>query len=233
MEKKNFQKNFSGESNSPHTLRIVAIVIIIVAAVAGSGLFLFQKRVHRAGETSKTSVPVSQVDVYRDRLPDLEKEAKENPDNENSVREYAVALYATGDTEKAKEQYLAELKLNDKDPVLHNNLGNVYRDSRQYEEAIKSYQKAIELDPKNATPYINLAHLYIYTLEKTDFGIEVYNRAIEENPDNADLPGLLANTYEQIGNYAKAREAYENMLEKNPDNAVAKAGLERLSESHD
>lgn len=54
------------------------------------------------------------------------------------------------------------------------------------EEAIESYQKAIQFNPKNDAAYYNLANIYSETKQELD-SIEYYKKAIEIYPkkDNA------------------------------------------------
>jgi len=66
----------------------------------------------------------------------------------------------------AKDQYEAELRVNQSDPVLLNNLGNVYRDLGSYDKALEVYQRSISLDTGAVTAYMNLANLYQYTLTR-------------------------------------------------------------------
>ena len=56
-------------------------------------------------------------------------------------------------------------------PVLHYNLGLAYQRKGDDQNAVKNYNKALELDPKYSLPVINKAAIYANKLE--------YNRAIE------------------------------------------------------
>ena len=210
------------------------VVLILLAFVVGSGSFATYKIIQKKRQAALAiEQPTSLIDIYRNELPELEKKVAQNGDDPKALRDYAVALYATGDVQKAKDGYLKEAKVNGKDPILYNNLANAYRDGGQYDDAISAYQKSIELDAKNPTPYINLANLYIYTLKKADLGIEIYNKGIAANPDNMDLEVLLGMAYAQSGDKEKAKAAFEAVLKKKPDNAAAKAGLDRLNSAAD
>jgi tetratricopeptide (TPR) repeat protein len=161
-------------------------------------------------------------------LGELEQKVNSEPTNPKVRREYAVALYATGDLTKALEQYLEEQKYNAEDSVLYNNIGNIYRDQGKFENAVTSYKKAIELNKQLTNAYINLANLYIYSMDKLEEGINVYKDAIKEYPDNVEIYLLLANTYEQSGESKKAKEVFSQVLTKDPNNQAAKLGLERI-----
>jgi tetratricopeptide (TPR) repeat protein len=83
--------------------------------------------------------------------------------------------------------YKEALALDPGNPVLCFNLGNVYLASQQWHKAIGLYKKAIQINPKFAEAYDNLAVAY--------FRQGQYPFAIE-NADNAERlgvsnPGLL------------------------------------------
>jgi tetratricopeptide (TPR) repeat protein len=186
--------------------------------------------VRSGGDTEDTTAlsenPV--VASYQRQLSALADAVQQTPDDQKALRDYGVALYATGDVGRAKEQYEAELKVNSSDPVLLNNLGNVYRDLGMYDKALEVYQRSISVDPKSATAYMNLANLYQYTLNQKDLGIKTIIEARRNLPDNPDLGVLLGIAYEQIADKDHARAAFQEVLSQNPANVAALAGLKRL-----
>ena len=169
------------------------------------------------------------VENYKKQLPVLAQTVEKNISDPVAHKNYAVALYATGDVQKAYDQYQAAIKLNGSDPILYNNLGNVARDLSKFDEAITAYQKAISLNSKTINSYVNLANLYIFTLNKVDLGIEVYTNALVKNPGNVDLQVQLAIAYEQQSNFKEALTIYNSILKEHPGNAAAVAGLARAN----
>ncbi len=167
------------------------------------------------------------IESYKNDLPALEQKAQTS--DSKSIRNYAVALYATGDLEGAKEQYLRELEVNPSDAVLYNNLGNIYRDNGEYQKAVDSYQKSIDLDKSQLNVYVNLANLYIYVLQQPEMGYGVYLKGIENSPNNKEsLLLTLANAYRDAGLKEKAKDTYNEILKINPDNDTVKNLLASL-----
>ena len=64
--------------------------------------------------------------------------------------------------------------------------GNGYVQSGQLQEAVRAYQKAIELDPDYQAVYANLGVVY-YQLEQLDLATENYARALELNPNDGEV----------------------------------------------
>lgn len=168
------------------------------------------------------------VASYQQQLPALQEEAANKPDDAKAQSDYAVALYATGDINKAKNQYETAVNLDPNNATLRNNLGNTLRDLEDYDGAVKRYQEALAIDPKLLNSYMNLANLYLYTLDKADLAIKTYEDALQNLPGNQELQVLLGIAYEQSGNNQKAKATYEAVLEANPNNAGAQAGLQRV-----
>lgn len=71
-----------------------------------------------------------------------------------------VVWEACGEPEKAEAAYVEAASAKPKLPQVHNNLGALaYRDGR-VDEAVRRYEKALELKPTAIAPRHNLAHLY-------------------------------------------------------------------------
>jgi tetratricopeptide (TPR) repeat protein len=97
----------------------------------------------------------------------------------------------------------------------HNGLGNVYDELGRYEEAIAEYQRAIELDPKDAYPHNGLGNVY-YELGRYDEALAEYERAIELDPKYAYPHNGLGSVYYELGRYDDAIAEYERAIELNP-----------------
>lgn len=206
----------------------VGVGVVVLSAAATNGVMHFWGRKIISPSSNKVVVN-SMVDSFTKQLPALEERVRKNPGDTAAVRNYAVALYATGDLEGAKQQYLNEEKLNPKDAVVANNLGNIFRDMGDSEGAVEYYQKSIGLQPKNNPAYVNLAYFYLYTLNKRDLAIAAYRQDLSANPEDVKAMLFLAAAYEQDKNLSGAAEMYRAVLVREPDNGGAKAGLERLA----
>lgn len=225
-------------NSAPHTPRlfnqaslkkklvILGIIVVSITIIFFAIRAIFVANKKNSELQSGAVNPI--VESYKQQLPSLAKTADENQNDSAAHKNYAVALYATGDIQNAYDQYQAAIKINSNDPILYNNLGNAARDLSKYDEAIGAYQKAISLNPKAINSYVNLANLYIFTLGQVDLGIEVYTNALTANPENIDLQVQLAIAYEQKENISEATSIYKEILKNNPENPAALAGLKRV-----
>lgn len=215
----------SGRSWAMRNKRL-AMVIVLLTVLLLLGLIVWNVANRSVVTRRATSNEV--LAGYEKQLPELKKNIERNGDDAEAHKNYAVALYATGDTQKAKEQYEAAVKLNGQDAAAYNNLGNVQRDLKEYDASIASYKKSIELSPKSLNPYINLANVQLYMKNQPNDAIAIYKQGLTVFPDNPQLQSLLAVAYERQGNKDEAKGIYEKMLKVDPNSQVAKAGLERL-----
>jgi len=87
-------------------------------------------------------------------------------------------------------------------------------------EAVNSYRKSIELDPKDATSWNNLGHLLQYSLKNHEDAERAYRNAIEVDSKHAlpwyNLGKLLQ--YE-LNRDDEAEQAYRKAIELNPKDA--------------
>ena len=196
---------------------VALIEIIVVAAILITSV-------------KPTDQPLSNptAEAYRQKLPSLKENAENKPKDVNAQREYAVALYATNHLEEARAQYEKAIALSPNDSTLRNNLGNTCRDLRDYEKASAYYRKAFELNPQLVSAYVNLANMLIYTQHDVEGGIAIYQQALRNMPDNAEVKILLGLTYEQKGDKDRALAVYQEVLAAHPNNAAAKSNSERL-----
>jgi TonB family protein len=97
----------------------------------------------------------------------------------------------------------------------------------EYDTAITDYNRAIELNPKEAAVYFSrgLAHFnkQSYTPAIADF-----DKVIELDPKEAMAYFKRGNALEKTGNFERALTDYQKAVELDPDNEPAKAALQKL-----
>ncbi|NVO03430.1 MAG: tetratricopeptide repeat protein [Bacteroidetes bacterium] len=102
----------------------------------------------------------------------------------------------------------------------YNYLATVDKYMKEYDKAIKNYQKAISLAPKWSYPYNNLGILY-FDKKDYDKAIDNYNKAIVLNPDDEILYSNLGNAYYMKKDYPKAIENFNKAIKTKPNFAYA------------
>ena len=109
-----------------------------------------------------------------------------------------------------------------------NNKGDALYKSGDYENAIKAYDKAIEIDPMNYVAWHSKGSAF-YQLGKYKEAVESYSRTLEKNPyDMEAWYGKGISLYE-LGEYNKAVEAFDKVLEIDPENKKALESRKNVS----
>ncbi|HEC56454.1 MAG TPA: tetratricopeptide repeat protein [Candidatus Syntrophoarchaeum butanivorans] len=114
------------------------------------------------------------------------------------------ALYKQKNFENSIKAYSTSLGLNEHAKAYYNR-GLVYAEQEKYDEAIKDFDKAIELNPDDAEAYHNRGIAYT-KLGEYDEAIKDFDKAIELNPDDAEAYHNRGNAYARLGEYERARE---------------------------
>lgn len=202
------------------------LFIILAMSVAVITWFIFNHFLKNEPNSGSVN-PVAAE--YKQRLGSLKKHVEQEPKSAKAHSDYAVALYATGDTQGAKSEYEKAIEFDSKNATTFNNLGNAYRDLNQIDKAIESYDKAISLNPKLANPYYNLASIQQYNRKNIDQAIQTYQSGLKALPNNEQMLLSLALAYEAKSDKANAEKVYRSILTINANNAAAKVNLERLT----
>ena len=120
----------------------------------------------------------------------------------------------------AEQDFKRALKINPQSSMATSALGYVYYKFKRYDEALRHFKHAIEIDPNNAGAYNNLC----YTL--AEIGINVGDaviagrKAVALNPDSPAYRDSLGWAYYSAQNYGNAvtelKKAFD-MLPNHPD----------------
>ena len=123
---------------------------------------------------------------------------------------------------KSRDEYQKEIAAYPYHALAYNGLGvtNIYADTflnrKTSEEAIKSFEKAIEFDPYFVEAYSNLAAV-IYQQGEVKKAIELYEKTIELRPGVALSYYNLGNLYAREGDYSQAIRNWQKTLRVDPD----------------
>jgi protein O-mannosyl-transferase len=104
--------------------------------------------------------------------------------------------------------------------VAHNNMGRYFREINQYDKAIASYTKAIEIDPKGYKTYSNRGKAY-FDIGKPDEALIDLNKCLELEPEYAEA---LSNRGAVLASKNKFNEAIADLnkaIQLDPGNTNA------------
>jgi Flp pilus assembly protein TadD len=105
-------------------------------------------------------------------------------------------------------------------PGVWNSLGLAYWKTNNFEKALSSYKKALELNPDNALVYGNLGNLYL-TAQNLDLAEESFRKAFKLNPKLTEVNNGLGAVYFQRGDFLAAEGYFRKSVELAPSNYLA------------
>jgi tetratricopeptide (TPR) repeat protein len=168
---------------------------------------------------------------WRDERTFLESTLQFAPNSARVHGNLGRVYFASGDVERAKAALARAIEL-EPDHVrssdAHDFLGLIAQREGHYEEAIRHYRRAIELNARAAAAYVNLAA----ALQETG-RLEDARRALEAallaDPNLAVAHMNLGNIHAASGDFAAARREFEKAVALDPDYALAYQNLGRLN----
>ena len=112
------------------------------------------------------------------------------------------------------------------------NLGWLQRQARAFDDALASYQQALDLGVAGAEEvHLNRAVILSDFLHRPDDAMRELEAALDRNPDYVPALLNLGNLHEDVGQREQAKVAYTRALEIAPGSALALARLAGISHS--
>jgi len=108
--------------------------------------------------------------------------------------------------------------------VALNNLGIIFLDKGQLDEAISNLQAAIDLRPENAPAHDNLAKALLKKGEVSEAMVH-YRKFLELEPANVEAHNTLGTALIQQGHVREAIEQWQEALATQPENGNAASNL--------
>lgn len=104
-------------------------------------------------------------------------------------------------------------------------IAQVYLNKKDYQNAIKYFERAIELNPTVGLSYWYLGATY-FEIGKTEDGLKAIGEAIKNGyvPSESDTLRMI-NLYVRVGDFNKIVQLYEGLVATKPDNPQYRASL--------
>ena len=133
---------------------------------------------------------------------------KMNPNDFNAL----VDLYKSGKTKEVEDGAKSLIKKFPKEIIIHNLLGAVYLEMKKLDLARKSFEKALEINPRYSEAYNNLGIIF-QKKGKNKNAISSYKKAIENNQVFHKAHYNLAIAYQELGAFPDAIYHYKKTYE--------------------
>ena len=141
----------------------------------------------------------------------------------NEVARAGRALRALGRFQEANGAYRDAASAAPNDPVIQTAWGELFLEKYNKTEALRSFQMALQVDPRYAPALIGSAR--VLSDENPPQAIALAKRALDVNPSSVDADVFLAEEAIDAGRRDEARELLTKALEVNPSSLEAHALL--------
>jgi tetratricopeptide (TPR) repeat protein len=119
--------------------------------------------------------------------------------------------------DKQAEPLLKQLQATPNDPAVLTNLGNLYYDAQQYQDAITYYNRALQVRPNDTNVRTDMGTAYWY-LGNADRAIQEFQIVLKTEPTKANtLLNLGVVQWQGKMNTEAALAAWQKLLETNPN----------------
>ena len=118
---------------------------------------------------------------------------------------------------------LEAIKIKNHRAIYHHELGNAFRVIKQYDSALKSYRKALKLEPNHVEAQNNIAVIF-WKLNALDKAEMEFKKALVMEDKNT-IHKNLANVYIAKKQFSMAIPHLKTVIERNPNDSRARSLL--------
>jgi tetratricopeptide (TPR) repeat protein len=161
-----------------------------------------------------------QIGVWNNTIGFWSYVIQQNPGISMAYYGRGLALFASGQTEKAMEDYDRAIALDPFYAKAYATRGFVHDRLGQVDKAIADYDKAIALNPRDAQAFNNRGVIF-EKMGRFDKAIEDYNKVIEIDPNESQSYNNRGVVYEKMGRFDRALADYDRAIALNQSNSDA------------
>jgi len=186
---------------------------ILTAAFAGISTVMFAQSDSAAIFLQK-GLEEKQKGRQMESLKHLEKAYQYNTSDKQVVMALASAYYDLRRYGQSREKYQKLEQMGDNSAATYKQLMLLSFNMRQFDDAIKYANLLKKVDPSEKVAfYIGKAH---YENENYGEGIKQLDIAAKEDPNNAEIPYMVARAYADMLNYKQAVPYFQKAITLNP-----------------
>lgn len=98
----------------------------------------------------------------------------------------------------------------------HDELGFLYYQAGQHDNALNHFEKAAQLEPDNPKFQKNLADFYYTALSRKEDALEILEKLLVQDPSNGEILLITANLMVSLNRFEEAQAHYESLLNLEP-----------------
>ncbi len=139
------------------------------------------------------------------------------PDSIQTTKMLAYTYSRLNMPDESLQYMIKSAEMDKTDDFVRTNIGNVYYQNGEYEEAIKWYQEAAEINPEVIDNHFNMALAYM-SLQDDENTMYAFERVLEIDPENLDAIVNISNIAARLEDHEKSMEYLKKAVEVDPEN---------------
>lgn len=165
----------------------------------------------------KRGVQAFQAKDYDQAISIMQDLTKKSPDSYGPYLVLGAAHHAKGDCDTAIENYLKAVSLKKDVPDAYRYMGDCYTQKKQYQQAVDSYTKLLELQPNDTETRCVMANILSAALDKSEEAATEVAKGLQQDPNVAICHKTNAELLFKKGNMKEAAAEFRKYLELQPD----------------
>lgn len=139
-------------------------------------------------------------------------------------------IYASKEDTLAKSFFKEAIAVSPDDYSLYYDYAMYLQDNGFPEEALSYYDTLLNIMPGNPNFIYNKGYVYLVYLGDNEKAMECFDMVLQYEPNSVNALFNKGRTYEQMGDYMKAKSIYLQILRENPDYQLAVDAVNRIGE---
>lgn len=139
------------------------------------------------------------------------------PDSIQTTKMLAYTYSRLEMPDESLQYMIKSAELDPQDDYVRTNIGNIYFQKNEFEEATKWYQAAADINPDVVDNFYNMALCYM-RLQDDERTMAAFEKVIELEPDNLDALINISNLALKMEQYDKSIEYLKKAVAVAPDN---------------
>jgi tetratricopeptide (TPR) repeat protein len=159
---------------------MVAVFVALAVGFLGGVLYSAYKSVPVKEGSPPRPAQVTNAQVAG--ISELEKETALHPDNVAAWVQLGNLYFDANLVDKAIGAYQRSLALDSKNANVLTDLGVMYRRKGQFKEAIQSFDRAIQANPRQEAAYFNKGVVFLHDLKDQNEALKAWEQLVRINP---------------------------------------------------
>lgn len=158
----------------------------------------------------------------------FQKSLESDPKHIGALAGLAEALLQQGHHQEARAPVQQALALQPKNGAVHRAWGRYLSSQKEFKKAEEAYLKAVQLDFKDASAYMDLGNLYLGGLNRPNQAAKAFASAVKLTPNEPNAHFGLGTSYSLLKRPKEAFAELEEAVRLAPNNPIAYLAIGNL-----